>query len=584
MSDPLRILHLSDLHIPEGYTNDQDFRTIKLNLIKDISRNRKKFGAIDIAVFTGDFTDKGYIELFQKELIEFINEVLKAADIPKQNTVFVPGNHDAKRPTGMVLDQIQKVREKCEVTSNKDDVEYLCKRFQHFTEFYSDILGDSAKSIKSYGVKDISVGEDVYRFIRLNSALATFDKNDYNNLFVTKVQLDNILAEMNEQVNPRITFLVMHHPMDWLTYEERLLLEEYVTDTTKFNVDIILNGHIHNGQVSLNSDLDTNVITLVSGVGYSRVNRGASVYPDLYRYAIYTIDPNQNKLEGALRISNQKKVFGPDRTLYKKINNDGILSIPLKIDYGLSIRQLKIPMDTQIVINDKLLEALDNVISNLWKFEQQSKQSISNIASKKRRQTKNSTKKEQVDKVQVFLFDFCCTFKTIFFPYVNSKDIRVHVRYYVPSENVHRVITSMYGDKTQSESVTDMKWRDKKNLIYYSYIEKRALLASLNPEMAYRSKDSRWDEFMTLAVTYSSYNNQEIPAMSFGVSFDWTNMEDEMVSKITNTLYCLSYVGVEHVMENIIEYASVKLKFKDFFDKIGGEYAFGKRQSETNQS
>lgn len=63
----------------------------------------------------------------------------------------------------------------------------------------------------------------------------------------------------------------MHHPMDWFTYEERVLLEEYIADETKFNVDIILNGHIHNGQVSLKSDLDTNIITLVSGVGYSRI-------------------------------------------------------------------------------------------------------------------------------------------------------------------------------------------------------------------------------------------------------------------------------------------------------------------------
>lgn len=74
-------------------------------------------------------------------------------------------------------------------------------------------------------------------------------------------------------------------------------------------------------------------------------------------------------MEGRLRISNQKNFFGSDTTLYKKINNNGIFSIPLKIDYGLSMRQLEIPLGTKIVVNDSLLETLDCVIKNLWDFE-----------------------------------------------------------------------------------------------------------------------------------------------------------------------------------------------------------------------
>ncbi|MDY4195087.1 MAG: metallophosphoesterase [Bariatricus sp.] len=580
MSRALKILHLSDLHIPKEFINDRDFKTVKVNLLKDIEQQKKKYGKMDVAVFTGDFVDKGNVELFKEDMYTFISEVLDTAGIPKENVVFVPGNHDAKRPEGMVYEEIQKVRENCEVTNNKDDVGYMCKRFQPFVDFCMQFSESTIECDKSYGITDISLDDnEVYRFIRINSALATYDKNDYNNLFVTKVQLDDILRQMDDRIKPRITFLVMHHPMDWFTYEERVLLEEYIADETKFNVDIILNGHIHNGQVSLKSDLDTNIITLVSGVGYSRIKRKTSIYPDSYRYAVYCVEPDENKLIGALRISNQKKGFGPDTTLYKKINNDGVLTIPLKVDYGLSTRQLSIPMSTKVIVSDELLKTLDSVIVQLWKFEQQIKKDIDNIARKK---GKKEQKVTQEDKINVFLFNLCCAFRTVFFPDVSSRDVRVHVRHYIPSIDTHRVVMSLYGDKTKSGPVTDMKWGDKNNLIYYSYIEKRTLLASINPDKTFHTTDSRWDEFLSLAVTYDGYKKNEIPAMSFGISFDWDNMEADEILQIMNILYCLSYVGLEHVMENVIEYASNKLKFKDYFNKIGGEYEFSQGGKKVN--
>lgn len=229
---------------------------------------------------------------------------------------------------------------------------------------------------------------------------------------------------------------------------------------------------------------------------------------------------------------------------------------------------------------EKFLEVkIDSVIVQLWKFEQQIKKDIDNIARKK---GKKEQKVTQEDKINVFLFNLCCAFRTVFFPDVSSRDVRVHVRHYIPSIDTHRVVMSLYGDKTKSGPVTDMKWGDKNNLIYYSYIEKRTLLASINPDKTFHTTDSRWDEFLSLAVTYDGYKKNEIPAMSFGISFDWDNMEADEILQIMNILYCLSYVGLEHVMENVIEYASNKLKFKDYFNKIGGEYEFSQGGKKVN--
>lgn len=573
MSKPLTILHLSDIHIPKEYTLDSDFKTIQMNLLKDIEELKKTCGNMDVAVFSGDFIDKGNTQLFTEKVEDFCTKVLYSAGIPKKNAVFVPGNHDATRPTPMVASQIQKVRENGDMTDNKADIGYMGNRFMPFVDFYADFTGNKNSTNQSYGITDIVMdNKEVYRFIRVNSALASCDQNDYNNLFLTRVQLDDILAQKDDSIEPKLTFLVMHHPMDWLTYEERILLEEYITDLTKFNVDIILNGHVHNGQVSLNSDLDSNIITLVSGVGYSRVKRGKSVYPDAYRYAVYRISPNENKLEGRLRISNQKKVFGSDTTLYRKINNDGILFIPLKIDYGLSMRLLELPLGTNIVLNNSLLETLDCVIKNLWSFESYVKEAIDKY-SKKRSTRANPITQE--DRIKVSLVELCSSFNTILFPKSkedNTNCIRVHIRHYFPGEKVHRMIMSSFQQGNKSEPVRDMEWGEEKNLIYYSYKAKRALIASINPDKAYYIEKSRWNDFLTVAVSYPDYKYKTIPAMSFGISCDWDNIDEENKKQMINILYCLSYVGLEHVIEHVIRYANDKLHLKEYFNKKTGGY------------
>lgn len=560
----LKIVHLSDIHIPKDYVKDQDFRTVKQNLIKDIEKQKKALGPMDIVVFSGDFVNKGLTELFSESAKDFITTILTAAEVPRTNVVFVPGNHDAKRPEGMVLEHILKVRNNCEVTNNKDDVAFLCKRFDIFSEFIRT-FDDSCK--KSYGVKDIVLDSGkIFRFIRLNSALATYDGSDYNNLFITKVQLDEIMSEIDENVKPELTFLVMHHPLDWFTYDERQLLDEYISDDTKFNVDIIMNGHIHNGHVSLKSDLDNNIITLVSGIGYGKINRKASVYPENYRYAIYCIDDINNKLEGHLRITNSKKTFGPDLSLYKKINVNGVFSIPLKIEYDILMYKMKIPLNTSMVLSKDSIKYLDDVLTNLRRFEQQIKQVLDGLPKKK------SSK----EKINFFLFNLCLVFRTIFFPFIDAQNIRVHVRHFFSTTNengCHKVIMSLYGDNKLSGPVSVINWEIEQNLIYHSFKEHRTLLASMNPDKIYKNPESRWDEFLSLAISYSEYSNCDVPAMSMGVSFDWDNMEQEIIDRTKNTLYALSYVGLENVVDYIFEYANTKLKFKNFnFKELGEEY------------
>ena len=557
----MKILHLSDLHIPQlsnklNRTGDWDFDSMKKELINDISKEfrKKDDNELAVAIFSGDLIDRGRVELFSdEEMYEFLEAILEAAEIPKENTIFVPGNHDAKRPDnpkGMIPSAIKKFRAQSDYELDDYEFDTMCNRFEEFTRFCSQF--SKGKQYKSYGVIDfLDENKDTYRFIRINSALTCLGKNDYGNLFLTENQLADIMSQVDNRVAPKLTFLVMHHPMDWLSYKDKYNLNNYMIDHNKFNVDIILNGHIHNGQIGLRSDLDTNIISLATGVGYTRDKKKAT-RPSEYRYAIYDIDANKNSLKGILRIANKKGEYRPDTTLYNKVNNDGTVIIPLKIDNDLLIRQLDIPLSTKILLTDEVFGTLVEVISALKKFENLSYEAITNIA----------RKGNNKEKIENFSFEVCAMFYKAFFSNINRKNIRIHIRHYIDKDRVHRVIGSTYGDENNNESISDMEWDNEKNLIKHSYKKGTALVASLNPEFAYFREKSKWDEFLTVAVSYPGYKPKGIPAMSFGVSFQIKKINEEaVVKKIQNRLYCLSCVGFEQVFRSIVGYADTKFHF-----------------------
>lgn len=575
MKDKVRILHLSDLHIPENMKNDNDFKTVKQRLLSDIAIQKKKFGDIHIIVFTGDIVNKGHSELFESDdLKKFFEDIVKQAGTERENILLVPGNHDASRPEeqSMVNTYITQVRCDQNVTEKQAEVSFLCGRYKKFTKFYADIVGDSSIQ-KSYGVRDITIQEKVYRFILLNSSIGTRDDNDYGNLFVTKVQLDEIVNSFDDKVTPQLTIVLLHHPLEWLCYDERNTLNEYIADDTKFKADIILNGHIHTGQISLASDLDTNVITLVSGVGYTKGRRGEkSVRTSQYRYAIYEIDVNQNLIHGILRGTNQKRVFAADTSLYTKINYDGEFQIPIKLDYDMMTQTLKLPLASQILLNSSLIREIQNVVEAICELESRIKKVVDDSIRGKRKNISPEKKMEGV------LFQTCTILKELLFKEMKNGDIRIHFRHYFESaeskEKEHRVIMSVYGNKQDNTYVTSIPWREVDNLIYHSYINQRTLIKSLNEDKAYLNPHSKWDDFLSLAVSYSGFKKKNVPAMSFGMSLKYKHLPTEQREKIENTLYALSFVGLGQVMQNILEYTSAKIKFKEAdIQKLGGFYS-----------
>ena len=93
--EPVRILHLSDLHF-----NGEVSPAAKLQwLINDIKGGQHLgFDRVEYLVISGDMTEKGSEEGFEKAR-EFVSLLIDEFDLSGQRCIFVPGNHDLKDQT-----------------------------------------------------------------------------------------------------------------------------------------------------------------------------------------------------------------------------------------------------------------------------------------------------------------------------------------------------------------------------------------------------------------------------------------------------------------------------------------------------
>jgi predicted phosphodiesterase len=86
--EPVRILHLSDLHMERGH----DPQTIVSPLVTDL-RESLKIDRLHYLVISGDVTESGKPEEFSQALI-LIMELIQRLGLKRERCIVVPGNHD----------------------------------------------------------------------------------------------------------------------------------------------------------------------------------------------------------------------------------------------------------------------------------------------------------------------------------------------------------------------------------------------------------------------------------------------------------------------------------------------------------
>lgn len=262
-TEPIRLLHLSDLHFSR-----QDDIIARLHPLANDLNDNLNITQIDYLVITGDLTNHGTPEEFEKAK-EFINKVLVEFHLNIKHCIVVPGNHDVFmgdevytwKSCGNIdisnLDEYLYYKV-CEKESLKgyliqDEMHYP-KRFENFSKcFYMRLFG------KEYPVKPddqclTHCFEDGIQFVAINSCWQ-IDQVFPDRSGVNKTALLRGLHELkgavhNRQVcEPRLRIAVLHHH---IYGKDRIQHIGFIKHLQNTGVGlVILHGHIYENNPGL---------------------------------------------------------------------------------------------------------------------------------------------------------------------------------------------------------------------------------------------------------------------------------------------------------------------------------------------
>ena len=566
----IRIAHLSDIHMPATF--DPNFYSLISKLNNAIKEYISTYGEIDIAVVTGDIVDKGAIDSYKTNAPRFFSEIGKNA-IPSERFIFAAGNHDASRNQ-----TVKKLVADAKATpfSTIENIDHFDQVYESRYKPFVTFVNDFSKSniAKSYYVKTAVIRGLTIRFIVLNSSVCTYGL-DYGKTGVSRYQLDSLVEQARNEHKADLVIALMHHPISWMTLDEQALIYDYFEDSDKLGVDLVMHGHTHEGKVYGNYDVDGVFLNLVSGIGYEdqRTRIKKSYAEHKYRIAFYDIDPVKRFIVGHLKHTNAKKVFVPDTTLYRRIDNNG----RFELFYGINLQdklktQIHLPECSTVDVDQTFLNDMSVYLDRIQQSNRFIRNSFAGIAKnylREKRLAKNDKLEIERGAIKAFrsyLTTILLYYEAIFKD-IPEDDVRLHFRIYNPKMATHDAFALPEG----VEELTPIKWGTRENLIHHAYRLKRSLVASLNPTLCFNTEGD-WPDYLTCPVSNKmSPHATDRPMFSFGVS-----VKGDKLKEAQRILMIMSYLRIEDHLQQLLhefeirigDYSKLPFEFKGG-DKYG---------------
>ncbi len=265
-AEPIRILHLSDLHI----TANEDPIVRLQPLLADLQDKEGGFGfeRLDYLVLSGDLTNRATPEEFDN-VYQLISRLIERFELSAERCLIVPGNHDLswdeqvyewrqkrlvdeyKQPSGSLV-----VEGNGYLVRNEDKYP---QRFLNFGKFYHSLVQ------QPYPLKAEEQGlsflfpDARLQFLALNSAWE-IDEFFKDRSSVNKSALSSALLKADEQLKQArnterlakdaevLRLAVWHHPV---TGNEKIVNDAFLDRLRQADVRICLHGQVHEERADL---------------------------------------------------------------------------------------------------------------------------------------------------------------------------------------------------------------------------------------------------------------------------------------------------------------------------------------------
>ncbi len=264
--EPIRILHLSDLHVGAG----DDPISLLQPLVADLKDKRDGLGVerLDYLVISGDITNRATPAEFEKAR-EFVSRLIEKFGLTAERCIIVPGNHDLDWET-----EVYTWKKKRQVderalepgTFHKEGEVYAIRnekypeRFKNFSKYFYHPLTQKAYPLApEEQCIPFLFSETRLQFLAMNSAWEIDEYfKDRSSIFEQALArgLSNadqeILAarkrgELAEDAKV-LRLSVWHHP---ITGNEKIQKDAFVGQLLKADLRVCLHGHVHEDRADL---------------------------------------------------------------------------------------------------------------------------------------------------------------------------------------------------------------------------------------------------------------------------------------------------------------------------------------------
>ncbi|WP_224242391.1 metallophosphoesterase [Hyalangium gracile] len=279
---PLRILHLSDLHVGAG----ADPLSLLQPLEADLKDRSQGLGVdrLDYLVISGDITNRAAPEEFEKAR-GFVSELIARFGLTAERCILVPGNHDLDWDTEVY---IRKKRRQVDARALipgaykedgdgyylRDEAKYP-ERFRNFSRHFYHPLTQREYPLAPEEQCLSFLTDSRLQFLAMNSAWE-IDEYFTERSGICEQALSRGLDAANRELTaargrrelqagePVLRLAVWHHP---ITGNEKIQADAFMSRLLQADVRVCLHGHVHEERVDLINPLHPERRIQVVGAG-----------------------------------------------------------------------------------------------------------------------------------------------------------------------------------------------------------------------------------------------------------------------------------------------------------------------------
>jgi small GTP-binding protein len=298
--DPIRILHLSDLHFTDKMNPDTKLKL----LLQDIRQPDEQYAAIEAVeylVISGDMTDKGHDVGFEKAR-QFVESLVNELGLSVERCIFVPGNHDVQDRAD-AYEQREGVDGKPMLVRHPENFQ---KRFLQFSNGFFHPLMHREYPLR-YADQGISYlfPETGIQFLTLNSAWE-IDKNGRKKAGIHPDAVAGVIDKADDERRraierddlkknqPILRIGVWHHAV---AGPELMPDLGFLTQLQKAGMQLCLHGDVHEARTELYGHRRPGTEAEILGAGsFGSLAEGRpESTPKLYNMLEVVIDPATKK-------------------------------------------------------------------------------------------------------------------------------------------------------------------------------------------------------------------------------------------------------------------------------------------------